>query len=242
MGNGNPSHLEWFPLPSFLHPVLYGLTILQSSHAVKLSVFNTMSAIKLGHKDLCVMLKKLRIYSPKKKKKKQAIKLKMLQWMSFLGIYIYKLTYINVFRKTNKCGDDIIYILMSKCNNYKKKKHSMRRKPYVKKSEDDYMTAASCSLMEYYNHRQHRRNTLFTCLCPRSLFTHLCKIFLKRIACLLNHQFERAASSYSISPGIFVPLQHYLSMPPPINPSLSLRLLCANLYSLSHATHLSCPY
>lgn len=54
LGNGNPSHLECFPLPSFLHPVLYALTVLQSSYAVQqktICVFNTVPAIKLGHKD-----------------------------------------------------------------------------------------------------------------------------------------------------------------------------------------------
>lgn len=119
----------------------------------------------------------------------------------------------------------------------------MKRAPSVKKwSEDDDMTAALCSLMEHYRHRQHRRSTLFTCLWPFSLYTHLCEIFLKRIACLLNHQFEKGASSVSISPELFLPPPLYLSMPPPINPSLSWRLPCANLYSLSHAKHLSCPH
>lgn len=85
-------------------------------------------------------------------------------------------------------------------------------------------------------HRQHRRSTLFTCLCPISLFTHLCEIFLKRIACLLNHQFQKGATSVSISPGLFLPPPLYLSMPPPINPSLSWRLpvpICTLLVTLS---------
>lgn len=113
---------------------------------------------------------------------------------------------------------------------------------WKKWSKDDDMTAALCSMMEHYRHRQHKRSTLFTCLCPILLFTHLCKIFLKRIACLIKYQFEKGASSVSISPGLFLPPPLYLSMPPPINPSLSRRLPCANLYSLSHAKHLSCPH
>lgn len=81
-----------------------------------------------------------------------------------------------------------------------------------------YMTAALCSLIEHYHHRQRRRSTLFTCLCPISLFTHLCKIFLKRIACLLNHQFEKGASSVSISPGLFLPPPHTSPCPRPSIP------------------------
>lgn len=61
LGNGNPSHPEWFPLPSFLHPVLYALTVLPSSHGVKqktVRVLNIVSAIKLGGTGLFAMLRK----------------------------------------------------------------------------------------------------------------------------------------------------------------------------------------
>lgn len=152
---------------------------------------------------------------------------------------IYRSVYLRK-QKKKKCK------CLSKCKScrkVRKKNLWMKRAPSIKKwFEDDDMTAALCSLMEHYRHRQHRRSTLFTCLWPISLLTHLCEIFLKRIACLLNHQFEKGASSVSISPGLFLPPPYYLSMPPPINPSLSQRLPCANLYSLSHAKHLSCPH
>lgn len=74
-----------------------------------------------------------------------------------------------------------------------------------------------------------------------SCFLALCIVFLKRKGCLLNHQFQRVFFLFCQPQFIFTPSLH-LSVPPPIHPSLSKRALCANLYSLSHAKHLSCPY
>lgn len=78
----------------------------------------------------------------------------------------------------------------------------MKTRLSVKKwSEDKH----DSSLMEHYCHRQHRRTTLFTCPCLLLLFTHLWKIFPKRIACLLNHQFERGPLPFPSAPGYFYP-------------------------------------
>lgn len=92
-----------------------------------------------------------------------------------------------------------------------------------------------------------QRKTLFTCLFVEishalnlSRFP-LCKIFLKRRGCLLNHQFQRVPFPFCQPQVIFTPSLH-LPVPPPIQPSLSKRTLRANLYSLSHAKHLSCPH
>lgn len=97
--------------------------------------------------------------------------------------------------------------------------------------------------------RLQRKKPLFISLSlcldlSRSLYLSLfplCKIFLKRRGCLLNHQFQRVPFLFCQPQVIFTPTLH-LPVPPPIHPSLSKRTLCANLYSLSHAKHLSCPH
>lgn len=66
-------------------------------------------------------------------------------------------------------------------------------------------------------------------------------VFLKRRGCLLNHQFQGVPFLFCQPQVIFTPSLR-LPVPPPIHPSLSKRTLCANLYSLSHAKHLSCPH
>lgn len=93
-----------------------------------------------------------------------------------------------------------------------------KEKPSVKKwSEDGCMTAALCSLMEHCRHGQHRRTSLFTCPCLLWLFTHLWKIFLKRLAYLLNHLFERGPLPFPSAPGYFYP---HPSTSPCLHPSI----------------------
>lgn len=79
-----------------------------------------------------------------------------------------------------------------------------------------------------------------------------CSPRLNAFLCELFNDKKRppATSSVSKSPlpflsapaGYFYPLPPPTLLPPPIHPSLSRRTLCANLYSLSHAKHLSCPH
>ena len=63
------------------------------------------------------------------------------------------------------------------------------------------------------------------------------------LLCLIIHQFQRVPFLFCQPLVIFTLLPSGLPVPP-IHPSLpfSKRTLCANLYSLSHAKHLSCPH
>lgn len=81
--------------------------------------------------------------------------------------------------------------------------------------------------------------SLSTCLTLSSSLS-MFEDFLKRGGCLLNHHFQRVSFLFCQLQIIFTPWLH-LPEPPPVHPFLSKRTL-ANLYSLSHAKHLSCPH
>lgn len=104
LGNGNPSHLECFPLPSFLHPVLYALTVLQSSYAVEhktICVFNTVPAIK--HNDCICDAEKIEGLKTCQKQDKQLNRKYFAGWR-FWGFRALLAGYLNIVRKAYKCG------------------------------------------------------------------------------------------------------------------------------------------
>lgn len=116
-------------------------------------------------------------------------------------------------------------------------------------SQGFYVTTAVCQLIEHHACKVQRKKTLFIylslCLTlSRYLSLSSLQNLSEKRGCLLNHQFQRVPFLFCQPQVIFTPSLHPSPLPPCLLPSIppSKRTLCANLYSLSHAKHLSCPH
>lgn len=161
-------------------------------------------------------------------KKRQVIKQKILWWMAFLGIFRFIAGYLNILRKAHKGGAaDLTKIFWWRQKAFSKK--VIRRQAW---QQSDGTLLPQTAQEDHFIYLSLRSLALYTSL----------KNLPEKNCLSAKSSVWKGASSVSISPGLFLPPPLYLSMPPPINPSLSLRLPCANLYSLSHAKHLSWPH
>lgn len=105
------------------------------------------------------------------------------------------------------------------------------------------MTTAVYKLTEHYPCRLQGKKTLFIYLSLCLDLSRLLPLSLSSLQKCPEKKRLSAKSSVSKGPLPFLSAPGYFyPLPPPIHPSLSKRTLCANLYSLSHAKHLSCPH